>query len=307
MIHQTRKQGTRLNMVVTFSKRRLCHGVAQGFWTRAGRSVCLLILFLISAAISPVDRGIHFSVEYKSSQNRKARGLALETTSERGYISLLLIEGPSLQLVTLMGVIDPAKGTRRNRITDRTTGWWIEMIEDYETSWSRPGTALGSIGRGPDEENNKFSLRLTLRTSDDFNFETTLARLRRGPVQELSQALEKQEQRRLLADSVPSPVREVIHLLKEALAAEDNPERMVGVGSTDLLAISEWAFGIDGGTSGQEGETWKIGESWDTHLGLTPTEPEQIELVSKFPSLENTDPMRGMRLADLFPADDPER
>jgi len=307
MVHQTRKRETRWYTVVKFDKVWRWLVVFQGFWNPFYRTICLLALFLISAALAPVDRGVHYSVDWKSSLNRKARGLALATTSERGYIKLLLIEGPSLQLVTLMGVIDPAKGTRKNRITNGTTGWWIEMTEDYETSWPRPGAALDSIGRGPDEENKKSSFRLTLRTSDGFNFETTLARLRRGPVQELSEALEEGEKRRSLSDSIPPSIREVIYLLKGALAAESNPERMVGIGSGDLLEISEWAFEFYEVATDLQGETWQFVEQRGFHHGLTPVEPDQIELVSKFPSLENTDPMRGLRLTDLFPPDDPER
>jgi hypothetical protein len=268
------------------------------------RLISILTLLLTLTALAPIDRGVHSTVEWKSSQDRKARGLELKSGSDQGFVTFLLIEGPSSQLVTLASVMNSAGGVSHHKITDGTTGWWLEMTEDYETSWPTPTVAFRSIGKGPDE---KTSFRLMLRTSDGFEFETRLPRRLGGSFQDLLRILGESGKRNQLARSIPAPIREVIDFLTSALTNDNHPARRVGAGSGHLLNVCEWAFEVDQEVSGLEGEIWQFVEKSGFHHGLTPVEPEQIELVSKFPSLENTDPMRGMKPSDLFPPVDPER
>jgi hypothetical protein len=272
-----------------------------------GQVTIVLTLFFLFVALAPVDKGTHFSVVWKSNQNRTAHGLSLYAFSEEGSANHLLIEGPSLQLVILARTIDASRGERKTRLADGLSGWWIEIVEDYGTRWPTLRTALTSMAEGSsrEEKNSVFSLRL--RTSDGFDFKTTLPWRLGGFSAALTKALEGNRQRAMLASSIPSTVREVIHLLTEALAGDIEPSRRVGGESSSLLELCEWSLEVERGRSELKGETWMFAERGDFHRGLNPVEPEQIELVSKFPSLENTDPMRGMKPSDLFPAVDPER
>lgn len=275
--------------------------VRTDFLSTGWRTAMVLMLFFLLTALAPIDRGVHYSVAWKSSQGRVAHGLLLYALTDQGSISYLLVEGPNSQMVTLTKIVDAGRGKRTIRLEDGLDGWWIEMVEDYGTSWPNLRAALSSISEEANEDGEESFFTLSLRTQDGLSLEVELPRRPEGYDLALLQSLNDQGQRSLLARAIPPPIRGVVEVLTEALAEEFEPSRRVGGESESLLKLCTWALEGNPTTGASDDETWMFAERGAYHRGITLAEPEFVELVSKFPSLENTDPMRGMRPADLFP------
>ncbi len=65
-----------------------------------------------------------------------------------------------------------------------------------------------------------------------------------------------------------------------------------------MLELGRWAIEQES-EQGNTGEHWELPEVGAWELS-TLTDPELIELVAKFPDLENVDPLAGSRPSDLF-------
>ncbi len=266
--------------------------------TRSWTAGVIFLSILLLAAMSPKERGVHRSVTWKSTQDNTAQGLWLLSLAERGFVNRLLIEGPSGQLALLTKIVDAGHGTQSTRYEDLASGWWIELKQSYGVEWPNYRIALRSLAAGPDSPNMDGSVQITLQTSHGFDFRESYPRRLGGEIPDLIGSLGDGQQKVRLGRAIPATSAEIFRLLVGSLEAGQDPTRLIGGEYGDLLDVVEWASEGHPKAKGQE-EAWPLPEVGAYQVG-TLTDPELIELVAKFPDLDNVDPLAGTRPTDLF-------
>lgn len=248
------------------------------------------------SALDPKDRGIHQPVAWSSSQGRVATGVWSLALSERCLVQRLLLEGPSGQLAMIRKVIDAHFGSQKVHLKVGA-GWWVELRQEYGVSWPNYRIALRSFAAGPDSPNMDGSVQYTLETSNGFQQVATLPRSLGGEIPNFIEALEKARQKEHLAKKIPAEASEIFRFLTSALEAGSDPSRLVGQESGGLLELGRWAVEAQP-LREKPDEFWMLPEVGEGEFG-TLTDPELIELVAKFPDLDNVDPLAGTRPSDL--------
>ena len=261
-----------------------------------------LLIFGCAAVCGATGYGAdkHRAISWISSQEETTSGVWLYSQSDGGQISRVLIVGPGGAPIILTKTIDARRGSHRMWLTDDASGWWIEYREDFGVTWTGLHQAVRYMIDGGGRAGGRMPpVQLTLRTSAGFEASVTAA-LQPGPrLPGLLAEIESGGRRAELAESIPAGLLEVAHLLSEALQSESEPSRKVGGDAATLLELCTWSGQDRGGAA--PGAGWRVETLGDLEPGLIIADPDLLEVVARFPSLENVDPMRGLRPSDLFP------
>lgn len=222
---------------------------------------------------------------------KRLRGLFLSVSAPAGQVNRALVETPDDGRLILTSTLDARAGIATVRLEDDATQWWVETRADF---------------RAPSEDLDDFLARALsemapgpypgmLRTKGAITVEARSETQEQLP-EALHAALRAAELEQSLADAVPAGLREDVLFL----ASIPRPE--IGVGGRDALAYWRGLLWILSQSLHNAGLAAPAPEPTQQPLlvsadpdqrekGLAVHEPELLEFVATFRTLENTSPL----------------
>lgn len=262
-----------------------------------------LLLMLCFAGSTPAAEEASFlrTLQWISPKgDREVPGLFLVETSRLGMVSRLLLQSPGGRSIVLTQNIDPNTGKTAVRLLDDATGWWAELTYDL----------------GIHEETLKDFFRRARALSAGVPLPATLSVAGRNTFQAIVPSglddvtarafvvdLEAAGKAKEFVEEIPEDLWEALGFIEASVSPDllprDPDEKFAWAMRPIALILLEAgrASGLE--VASEKQVRWSI-EILGWQKGLTIIEPEWLDFVSQFRSVENANPLEGSRVAEVF-------
>lgn len=280
----------------------------------------LLLFFLVGVPLlnpsSLVAGEVSRPFLWQSDHGESLAGLHVVSVWERGMVSRTVAETPAGPVI-LTGVLDALEGSTETRFLHPESGWWAELktVDDLHA------TSLDHYFQLATKEHTLKSqpeIELELRTSTGGEFSQSLV-LREPPefYRDFSRVLEERSAKREGLREIPPDAARAILFLHRWLSPESIAPQNKNFAHSLRPVLEVLAPLVEDlvprasreGVADEAPETWEL-TAGPLSVGLLSPDPntraEQLELLSKFEGVENTDPLSDLRDHPILsPAEEP--
>ncbi len=253
--------------------------------------------------------GFHRSVHWNTPAGKQALGgVYLFEAVRTGAVTRVLIEDDVGRPIILTRTVDALSGRDSYEILDDRTGWWARIDIDTGVTAEYLG-AYNSIAMEELMPENQVTLGFKLTTRDGLAFERELPLVSSLtlPYQELAGALREAGLADQLAAEMPVGLSDATRFLDTSMSPKLGSHE--GFGDDEaypLRGVVEVLVNVTSSEpaepSGGEGEPWvmTVGE---IQKGIGVVDPSLLELVSRFRSVDNADPLSDHRAREVLSQD----
>ncbi len=286
---------------------------------------CSLFLFVLTLALVPVvalgwqepdqqapdwgEGGFHRSIHWHNpSGEQTLSGLFLFEAIRVGAVTRALIEDAVERPVILTHTMDAHRGRHSIELLDDGTGWWARIDIDTGVTAEYLGAYFRVVGETLRAEHRPV-LGYTFTTRDGLVFERDLPLVssRSMSYQEFADALHEAGLADQLLAGLPAGLSDSIRFLDAFMSPELGSQEGSSANDAYILrGVIEVLVNVAGSEpaepSGGEGEPWvmTVGE---IRNGIGVVDPDLLELVSRFRSMDNADPLSDHRARDVLSQD----
>lgn len=267
---------------------------------------CVGLLFLLllspwSLSAAETSRDFHWRAE----NGDQIHGLYVVKVEERGMVSRVLAVLPSGP-IKLTGLLDPVEGSMTTHFLDLESGWWAELkiVDDLQATDLDDYFQLAMQEYTP-QSRRRIAVELT--TSNGIQLALKVEyKAPQELYRELSRALERRARPvQLLRETPPGAIRSLLFLHRwlspDSVAPRDqNFAHSLRPVVQVLAPLLEESLPSPAQVEDEnlEPRSWELTTGPLTTSLLSPdrqTRAAQLELLSKFDSVENTDPLSDLR------------
>ncbi len=232
-----------------------------------------------------------------NSQDCAARALRLEVSyfGPAGQVTQDLVEAPDGTRVILRSVLNARRGLDRTRLTDEASGWWVELTLDYERTFLDLDQFFAfTLDQG--EQLGAQPVRLVTQSGISLGgrFKPSAGEKGRYLARFVDHLLAEGELARL-GEQVPRGLAPLLGLADPGPVAAETGSRAalyLEYGEASLAHLLNQALRAAGKAARPACPgPWDRRREGPARPSLTISDPDLLELVARFPSVENTDPL----------------
>ncbi|MEM1181684.1 MAG: hypothetical protein AAGM22_25295 [Acidobacteriota bacterium] len=218
--------------------------------------------------------------------------------SEKASITRVLVAGAEGRNLILTEMINASSGTSVSWIQDDVSGWWARL----EMRLPANSASLGEFFRSAHQA-EEVDVKLSWKGTETASFEQPAVHTLDLMAQQFVEKLEERGELKLVSEAVPQELVPAVFFLEAHLSAEsslesEDPEASIAYsvrGVVEVLAKSMVA-GARGKPHTDGSATEWVVTVGDRFKGRHLADSKLLELVGRFRSVENVDP-----LSDLEP------
>ncbi len=242
---------------------------------------------------------LHRPIQWLSpSGEQTTSGLFLLDMTSARMVQRVLAQDAAARPIILTWVLDAQEGRESSEFLDDETGWWARLELDTGIQADYLGAYFAAAGQ---QLKPGHTLNMKLSTRDGLSFERRLAQTDAAvlPYQEFAASLVADGPAERLAARPPELIAAVFFLDAFMSQGPLQTERQDSHNLYNMRGIVEVLANVfRKQTSVSASETWKMTFS-DLRQGVTITDSDLLELVSRFRSVENADPLSDHRAREV--------